>query len=86
MALENVEDPFKNRLSFRFSRPGDWAMDHDFYIKEHISNDSKIFSPLSLKITNIYDLMEEVTPLIYYMVSWLEESLKKKKFIFLIRM
>ena len=86
MALENVEDPFKNRLSFRFSRPGDWAMDHDFYIKEHISNDSKIFSPLSLKITNIYDLMEEVTPSIYYMVSWLEESLKKKKFIFLIRM
>ena len=76
MALENVQDPFKNRLSFRFSRQGDWAMDHDFYIKEHISNDSKIFSLLSLNITNIYDLMEEVTPSIYYMVSGLDKSLK----------
>ena len=53
-------------------------MDHKFYIKEHLSNDSKIFSPLSLNITNIYDLMEEATPSIYYMVSWLEESLKNK--------
>ena len=35
MALENVEDSFKNRLSFSFSKQGDWAMDHDFYIKEH---------------------------------------------------
>ena len=82
-ALENVEDPFTNMLSSRFSRQGDWAMGHDFYIKEHISNDSKIFSPLSLNITNIYDLMEEVTPSIYYMVSWLEESLKNKKEVYL---
>ena len=83
MALENVEDPFKNRLSFEFLRQGDWAMDHDFYIKEHISNDSKIFSPLSLNITNILDLMEEVTPSIYYTVCWLEESLKNKKEVYL---
>ena len=48
-------------------------MNGDFYIKEHISGVSKVFSPSSLNITNIYDLMEEATPSIYYMVSWLEE-------------
>ena len=83
MSIKNVKDPFKNRLSFEFLRQGDWAMDHDFYIKEHISNDSKIFIPLSLNINNIHDLLEEATPSIYYMVSWLEESLKNKESVYL---
>ena len=30
MALENVEDPLKNRLSFSFHRMGDWAGNGDF--------------------------------------------------------
>ena len=83
MSMENVEDPFKNRLSFDFLRLGDWAMNHDFHIKEYISSVSKVFSPLSLNITSIYDLMEELTPSIYYMVSWFEESLKNKRSVWL---
>ena len=79
MSKKNVKNPFKNRLSFEFLRQGDWAMNHDFYIKQHISNDSKIFSPSSLNIDNIHDLMEEATPSIYCTVSWLEESLKNKE-------
>ena len=31
MALKNVKDPFKNKLSFGFLRQGDWAVDHDFF-------------------------------------------------------
>ena len=55
MSIKNVKNPFKNRLSFEFLRQGDWAMDHDLYIKDHISNDSKIFNPSSLNINNIHD-------------------------------
>ena len=83
MSIKNVKIPFKKRLSFKFLRQGDWGIDHDFYIKEHISNDSKIFSPLSLNINNIHDLMQEATPSIYYMVSWLEESLKNKESVYI---
>ena len=61
MAMENVEDPFKNRLSFGFHMKGDWAMNGDFWVKEHISGVSKTFSPSSLNII-IHDLMEEATP------------------------
>ena len=58
MAKANVEDPFNNRLSLRFIGMGDWAFNHDFFIKEHIACISKIFNPSILNITNIYDLME----------------------------
>ena len=58
-------------------------MNHDFFIKDHFSTKSKIFDPLSLNITNLRDLMEEVTPSIYYMMSWLEESLKNKRSVYL---
>ena len=79
MTLENVEDPFKNRLSFSFHSMGDWAMNGDFWVKGHISSVSKTFSPSSLNINNIHDLMEEATPSINYMLSWLEEHFKNKK-------
>ena len=74
MALENVEDPLKNRLSFSFHRMGDWAGNGDFWVKEHISGVSKVFNPSSLHINSIHDLMEEATPSIYYMLSWLIEE------------
>ena len=83
MSVENVENPFKNRLSFEFDRLGDWAMNGDFEIKEHISSTSKIFSQSSLKINNINDLMEEATPPIYYMFSWLEDHFKNKKNVYI---
>ena len=79
MTLENVKDPFKNRLSFGYHMMGDWAMNGDFWVKENISSVSKTFSPSSLNINNIHDLMEEATPSIYHMVCWLENSLKNKK-------
>ena len=81
MAIENVEDPFKNRLSFSFDRMGNWAMNGDFWVKEQISSVSKTFSPSSLNINNIHDLMKEATPSIYYMLSWLEEQFENKKYV-----
>ena len=51
MTLENVEDPFKNRLSFSFHMMGDWAMNGDFWVKKHISSVNKTFSPSSLNYT-----------------------------------
>ena len=83
MSIENVENPFKNRLSFEFDRLGDWAMNGDFEIKEHISSTSKIFSLSSLNINNINDLMEEATPPIYYLFSWLEDHFKNKKNVYI---
>ena len=56
-------------------------MNGDFWVKEHISGVSKTFSPSSLNINNIHDLMEEATPSIYYMLSWLEEQFKNKKYV-----
>ena len=41
MTLENVKDPFKNRLSFGYHMMGDWAMNGDFWVKENISSVSK---------------------------------------------
>ena len=79
MAIENVKNPFKNRFSFSFHGMGDWAGNGDFWVKEHISGVSKTFSPSSLNINNIYDLMKEVTPSIYYMLSWLKEQFKNEK-------
>ena len=83
MTLENVEDSFKNRLPFDFDRMGDWSMNDDFEVKEHISCTSKIFNLSSLNINIIHDLMEEATPSIYYMVSWLEDHFKNKKDVYL---
>ena len=79
MALKNVKNPFKNRLSLSFNEMCDWAMNGDFWVKKQISNVSKTFSPSSLNINNIHDLMEEATPSIYYMLCWLEEYFKNKK-------
>ena len=83
MSIESVDIPFKNRLSVEFVNEGDWAMNHDFFIKDNLTTESKIFDPLSLNITNLRDLMEEVNPSIYYMVTWLEESLKNKRSAYL---
>ena len=58
MSIETVENPFKNRLSFDFDGMGDWSMNGDFEVKEHISCISKIFNLSSLNINNIHDLME----------------------------
>ena len=68
MSIENVA--FKNRFLFEFSRLGNRALDGNFYAKEHITTNSKIFNLSSLNINNVYDLMEKATPSLYYMVSW----------------
>ena len=56
-------------------------MNGDFWVKEHFSSNGKIFNLSSLNINNIHDLMEEATPSIYYMVSWLEDHFKNKKYV-----
>ena len=83
MSIENVESSFKNRLLFDFDRIGDLSMNGNFEVKEYISCTSKIFNLSSLNINNIHDLMEEATPSIYYMVSWLEDHFKNKKDVYL---
>ena len=83
MTLENVEDPFKNRLSFSFHSMGDWRGSGDFQIKKYFSSVSKTFRPSSLNINNIDDLIEEATPSIYYMLCWLEEHYKNKKRVYI---
>ena len=75
MSVENVENPFKNRLSFEFDRLGRRFIHDVFEIKDHISCTSKIFHLPDLKIDNMHDLIEEGTPSIYSTVSWLEEHL-----------
>ena len=76
MTLENVEDPFKNRLLTEYMSMGDWMMDGDYWIKKHIKGQSNIINLSSLRITSMYDLIEEATPSIYYMLSWLESCFK----------
>ena len=98
--VENIENPFKNKLSFDFVRNFYWINDENpckklllfnfvrnfdennkrrGYYKEDISCRSKIVNLSRLNITNILDLIEEATPSIYYMVSWLEDHFKNKK-------
>ena len=83
MNLENVEDPFRNRLSFGYHGMGDWLMSDNYWVKEHFSSVSKTFSPSSLNINNIHDLMEEATPSIYYMVCWLDEQFRNKECVYI---
>ena len=73
MSIEKAEDSFRNRLSVSFHEMGDWAGNGDYWVKDHFDCASKVFSPSSLNINSIHDLMEEATPSIYYMVCWLEQ-------------
>ena len=75
MSIENVDSSFKKRLSFDFDRMGRRFINDVFEIKDHISCTSKIFHLSDLKINNMHDLIEDVTPSIYSTVSWLEEHL-----------
>ena len=83
MTLENVEDRFKNRLSFGYYSMGDWLMDGDYWVKDFIVCASKVFSPSSLNINSIHDFIEEATPSIYYMMCWLEEQFKNKERVYI---
>ena len=62
---------------------GDWAMNGDYWVKEHFWCVSKTFSPSSLNINNIDDLIEEATPSIYHMVCWLDEQFENKKYVYI---
>ena len=67
--MESIEDFFKNRISFTM-----WEKyirfplisNLNFWIKKSFYNKSKIYNPLSLNITNTFDLVEKLTPLLYY--------------------
>ena len=75
MSIENVENTFKNRLSFEFNRTGSYSIYDLFDIKDCITCTSKILTLSNLKINNMRDLIEETTPSIYSTVSWLEKHL-----------
>ena len=75
MSIENVENTFKNRLSFEFNRTGSYSIYDLFDIKDCITCTSKILTLSNLKINNMRDLIEEATPSIYSTVSWLEKHL-----------
>ena len=83
MTLENVEDPFKNRLSFWYHGMCDWLIDGDYWVKDYIACASKILSPSSLNINSIHDLMEEATPSIKYMMCLLKEQFKNKERVYI---
>ena len=81
--MESALSLFKNRLSFEYIGIGDWLMNGDYWVKDHFGSNSKIFSLSSLNINNINDLMEEATPSIYYMLSWLEDHFKNKECVYM---
>ena len=47
------------------------------YFCNLISACSEVFSLSSLNINNMYDLIKEATPVIYYLLSWVQNHLEK---------
>ena len=74
--MTSIEEFFKNRISFTMWNKTSHDVDHRSYrVKEYIYK-SKMYNPQSLNITNSFDLVEKLTPLLCYMVS---DTHKKKK-------
>ena len=48
------------------------------YFCNLISACSEVFSLSSLNINNMYDLIKEATPVIYYLLSWVQNHLEKR--------
>ena len=52
---------------------GDHAFNRNFEVKRAFTHESKIHNPLSLIITNTFDLLEKLTPSLYFVLSDLEK-------------
>ena len=70
---------FENRPVFKlnfYCRITGLFKNNDSQHTNHISSLSKIFNLAILDINNIQDLIKEVIPTIYYMLSWMENHLE----------
>ena len=52
---------------------GPHAFNRNFSVKEAFYYKAKIYNPLSLNITNTFDLIEKLTPLFYYNGEYLRK-------------
>ena len=50
---------------------------YDLYFVNLISACSEIFNLSSLKINNMHDFIKEAIPIIYYLISWVENHLER---------
>ena len=50
---------------------------YDLYFVNLISACSEIFNLSSLKINSMHDLIKEAIPIIYYLISWVENHLER---------
>ena len=73
--MNSLEESFKNRilLAWDTSNMGDHAFNQNFVVKWAFLHESKIYNPLSLNITNTFDLVEKLTPSLYFVLSDLEK-------------
>ena len=69
--METMEEFFKNRIFFFNTRHHvfNHGFIHDFKVKRAFTHESKIHNPLSLNITNTFDLVEKLTLSLYFVLS-----------------
>ena len=74
--MENLEEVFKNRISFNVGKKYS-AANISFSVDslyDEFKYSSTIHNPQNLNIKNTFDLIEKLTPLLYYISS----NIKKK--------
>ena len=73
--MKTIEEFFKNRIYYGrcFDVMGDHGFNREFEVKWAFNYEGEIYNPLSLNITNSFDLVEKLTPLFYFIVSYLEK-------------
>ena len=66
--MKNIEEFFKNRvlLTWDDSIMGDYAFERNFNVKWAFEYESKIFDPLSLNYTNIFDLVKKINSIVLF--------------------
>ena len=79
--METLEEFFKNRISFNVKKK--YSIDNIFFSVDCLYDEfyylSEIHNPQSLNIKNTFDLIEKLTPLLYYISSNIEKFIKEDK-------
>ena len=77
--MEKPEEFLKNRISFNVKKI--YSMDNIFFSVDSLFDEfcylSEIHNPQSLNIKNTFDLIEKLTPLLYYISSNIEKFIKE---------
>ena len=77
--MNTIEEFFKNRLSFNVKN--EYSADNIFFGVNCLYDEFKYFStihnPQSLNIKDTFDLIEKLTPLLYYISSNIEKFIKE---------